>query len=1511
MLKTEAGKDVPLLPTSETTLLIEAGCSAEKTRQLLAWLKGECDADPDMPIIFVTCRKTHADDLYATVESFGLGGFKNYLDARGKADSKTAYMSDAKRLIVSMQSLHLVDLSLYKGGIVVVDEVRSAMSIPGGETLPQPTVQLQQAFRTLCTHAKHRVLMDADVSADGAVEAGLRIIAPMFDVLHVQLQRAALKRVMSLSYSGPKGSAGKANWEARLKLWLLRVRWVRSEWAQAQRAKMHAASAVLWLLEQRWARMDDENGKPSADLQSERERARVRLRKRAGSADVGRAHAIRWLLLHRERQWQREDEVGGAADGGRKSVRDAERARLRELGLAARFDRQRVLVCCATPDEAKPVAKMCDALGVAYHYYSGSTCDIEKREHFKNTTAHWFDAAVVIATTTMTVAVNVRMHFSVAFLWCRRAEQAGRLRELLQALVRVGRDEYDPLEDECIYALIPGEPPDFTTFKPKQQEVRFKKTLQDLKGESATKTQCEHAARVCYQRVAGGFDDPTPVLDGPLLSLLAWNRLESSDNCSNMATVKLIELCKLPTRAWPVQLTPPLTDPEVAESERLAKEEAPVLPAQAEDKMVGKMSMSEKYAWLHSDIAKRAGAAAREEASSATVDVSTAEFEQRVESHSRRLKEEYLAEQEGFRCSEVAQLPKNARGMAKEKIYQVIEPIGCLPDPCELDFGKLAQDDTMAKLERRAAAMTMPLDEQRKVYERERRKGKSAHPMVTTPCHTQTELLQSMAEELVLPIDRLLGPTTFTDQDDWVALYNRRKRNEPSGKKADEDRVKAVLTIAKALGVKVTSQMGLQKIVARVLEGVLKLKPSNPVERRLEQAPRPEQLSEWVIEEEWAQLIPKIGLPLLRPDGFLEKRVPQAEWLDRFRKLQAEAEEQARQASSCMDVDEEEQLDADMRAADGGGQSFFQPNLSAFVGPSRRLDEYYKVEKFDLDGICKALTDLRRDEAERERCSTDVSERLALERQKLGPENDFKAAGVALLALNESGERCVLFAKERRPLGVSGIDKLNFIGGKREGNETARETAAREAAEECPYFISDRHRKRLENDSDAVRAECWVSDSKYVLFAYEIDDQPNMLETLVAALEPPFPECPGLLGFELVSLRTLLDPAWAKANLHSFCKPQLKQLLPWLQQYLEHGAGAPPARISQLAPAEKATVEAAVQQLEGWYHALMRCDGMHAILQQLQPRRGDAGAADGRLHLRVEYEHKGSRGRRWAKGEPLPRRPGERRERTATLQSMHSDLRPVLVGQRGHDIDCENGDFRLIASFPAKYGVYTPIPYVCSYVGERGQWLAEIQRIHGVDEKTAKRLPNIVSNGGSYRTWLDQNALPRIPRSQWFQPVLRLQKELLELRKELFEHPEFKSLVGNEGARLRSESAKSEFGIEASLMSRIVQTCEDEVLRIVDRVFFNCGWDTLALVFDGLIVEPSAAVPTEDRRDLEYVLRKAEQACEAQGWRIKLAEKPLHGLQQAADGRLALPPSVEKARTAVREFNAFLAQLGR
>jgi hypothetical protein len=45
-----------LLPTRHNTLLIEAGCSAEKTRKLIKWLGEKLASNPDMPVLFLTRR---------------------------------------------------------------------------------------------------------------------------------------------------------------------------------------------------------------------------------------------------------------------------------------------------------------------------------------------------------------------------------------------------------------------------------------------------------------------------------------------------------------------------------------------------------------------------------------------------------------------------------------------------------------------------------------------------------------------------------------------------------------------------------------------------------------------------------------------------------------------------------------------------------------------------------------------------------------------------------------------------------------------------------------------------------------------------------------------------------------------------------------------------------------------------------------------------------------------------------------------------------------------------------------------------------------------------------------------------------------------------------------------------------------------------------------------------------------------------------------------------------------
>ena len=46
---------------------------------------------------------------------------------------------------------------------------------------------------------------------------------------------------------------------------------------------------------------------------------------------------------------------------------------------------------------------------------------------------------MVIATTTLSVGVNVVLPFGVVFLHCTKGKMTARLRDLLQGIVRVGR----------------------------------------------------------------------------------------------------------------------------------------------------------------------------------------------------------------------------------------------------------------------------------------------------------------------------------------------------------------------------------------------------------------------------------------------------------------------------------------------------------------------------------------------------------------------------------------------------------------------------------------------------------------------------------------------------------------------------------------------------------------------------------------------------------------------------------------------------------------------------------------------------------------------------------------------------------------------------------------------------------------------------------------------------------------------------------------------------------------
>jgi len=197
----------------------------------------------------------------------------------------------------------------------------------------------------------------------------------------------------------------------------------------------------------------------------------------------------------------------------------------------------------------------------------------------------------------------------------------------------------------------------------------------------------------------------------------------------------------------------------------------------------------------------------------------------------------------------------------------------------------------------------------------------------------------------------------------------------------------------------------------------------------------------------------------------------------------------------------------------------------------------------------------------------------------------------------------------------------------------------------------------------------------------------------------------------------------------------------------------------------------------------------------------------------------------------------------------------------------------------------------------------------------AKRLPNVVGNGGSYETWLRNNGL-RAPSGglaafegkkckaflspKQCRPGERnMTRELHALRAALFEHPHFRATVEAERGRLEREKLKPRWQHDASLWSTcVVQASENEVLCIIERELFRLGWDVWALIFDGLMAARSGSC-TEP--DINKALEAAEEACKARGWDVRLALKPLHGLQGET------PKSIANARKALDTWETMKA----
>ena len=111
-----------------TALVLEANCNLGKSRAMFKYIKSELQKDRATPLILFSVRRIHADDLFATCQSYfgDLAPMLKCYKQRAKGVSATRHCETATQLVLSPETCAFgvlgKDLSRFKGGIMCLEE---------------------------------------------------------------------------------------------------------------------------------------------------------------------------------------------------------------------------------------------------------------------------------------------------------------------------------------------------------------------------------------------------------------------------------------------------------------------------------------------------------------------------------------------------------------------------------------------------------------------------------------------------------------------------------------------------------------------------------------------------------------------------------------------------------------------------------------------------------------------------------------------------------------------------------------------------------------------------------------------------------------------------------------------------------------------------------------------------------------------------------------------------------------------------------------------------------------------------------------------------------------------------------------------------------------------------------------------------------------------------------------------------------------------------------------------
>jgi 8-oxo-dGTP pyrophosphatase MutT (NUDIX family) len=348
-----------------------------------------------------------------------------------------------------------------------------------------------------------------------------------------------------------------------------------------------------------------------------------------------------------------------------------------------------------------------------------------------------------------------------------------------------------------------------------------------------------------------------------------------------------------------------------------------------------------------------------------------------------------------------------------------------------------------------------------------------------------------------------------------------------------------------------------------------------------------------------------------------------------------------------------------------------------------------------------------------------------------------------------------------------------------------------------------------------------------------------------------------------------------------------------------------------------------------WKKAINRLGTRHRIATELDaslPVAATEGPLEGaRVACEAYTCRADGEGRRYAKAERWEDDDGK--WRSATAQGMPGDLRTKLLGWKFADKDGRKSDLAIYVIVARCLGLlrssvnmlideYLITDEVCK------AWHDGVARHHGTSPEVVKRWPNILGNGGTYKTCLESAGLPLdSPRNARVEGIEAQLKSLrLAIMKASREKPNAlwpgsEHFVNRHDARLQRDMPNLQLRERFNkVYSYLINTVEDRILAIhaqaqravrrdaIGHSEFDAlppdVRDTGVLSFDGLATERAGGDPEAGDRAAEAALVSAGWHAQSWGIAYKIVEKPMFGEQHIDPNEFE---SAKGARRALKE----------